>query len=121
MKTKIFYRVAHKDTNQGLWYDNKGEFTGLIHNELSFCKNKDLQMPFDESIVGWLSATDSLKDLWNWFTEEDVEQLEQHGFFITTYLATNYRYHNNHWVIDQHSSLKQEVIALSSFLISITK
>ena len=62
---KIFYRIANKDTKQGLWYDSEGKFTGLIHNEFNFCMNRDLPMPFDPEIVGWLSATDSLEDLFN--------------------------------------------------------
>lgn len=28
---KVFYRVANTENEQGLWYDFKGKFTGLIH------------------------------------------------------------------------------------------
>ena len=31
---KRFYRVSNVETQQGLWYNFNGEFTGLIHNEL---------------------------------------------------------------------------------------
>ena len=47
METKLFYRVANKETNQGLWYDQKGNFTGLIHGRFDFCENTNLPMPFD--------------------------------------------------------------------------
>ena len=77
--TNTYYRVSHRDTNQGLWYDRKGNFTGLIHTELNFCKNKDLQMPFDPELVGWLSATKTLEELFNWFTKEDIKLLETRG------------------------------------------
>ena len=30
---KTFYRVANTETEQGLWYDFKGQFTGLIHSK----------------------------------------------------------------------------------------
>ena len=25
--SKLFYRIAHKDTQQGVWYDSEGNFT----------------------------------------------------------------------------------------------
>ena len=101
---KLYYRISHKETQQGLWYDSKGNFTGLIHNEFNFCMNTNLPMPFDPDLVGWLSATDSLEDLFNWFSKEDIERLEEHGYFITVYEATEYKFHQNHWVIKQDSS-----------------
>lgn len=72
---KIYYRVANNETKDGLWYDQEGNFTGHIHNKFNFCKNKDLQMPFKQKLVGWLSATDTLEDLFNWFTEDDILKL----------------------------------------------
>lgn len=49
---KQFYRVCNVETKQGLWYDQKGEFTGLIHTEFNFCTNSNLPMPYDENIRG---------------------------------------------------------------------
>lgn len=112
MEKKIFYRVANNTTKQGLWYDQEGKFTGLIHNEFKFCKNNELPMPFDKDIVGWLSATDDLESLWFWFTKEDIIRLEEHGYFITIYEATKYRFHNNHWVICQETSILTEMVKL---------
>lgn len=109
---KEFYRVANTATNQGLWYDADGTFTGLIHNEFKFCTNNELQMPFDKDIVGWLSATEKLEELWFWFTKEDIEQLERHGWFITIYEAEKYRFHNNHWVICQETSIVKQRLPL---------
>lgn len=101
---KLFYRVANTETEQGLWYDFKGQFTGLIHSKFDFCTNTKLPMPFDENIVGWLSATDTLDSLFNWFSKEDIERLEEHGYFITVYEAVDYKFHQNHWVIKQDTS-----------------
>jgi len=114
---KTFYRVANSETNQGLWYDRQGNFTGLIHDKFNFCKNRDLQMPFDKDIVGWLSATDDLESLWHWFSKEDIENLEKHGYFITSYTSSSYRYHNNHWVICEKTSLIKKTIPLNSLSI----
>lgn len=105
MKPKIFFRVGNTETEQGLWYDFEGNFTGLIHNEYDFCTNKDLPMPYDERIVGWLSATDKLETLFFWFTKEDIVQLEKHGYRICVYEATDYKTHENHWVIKQDTSI----------------
>lgn len=104
LNPKIFYRIANNTTQQGLWYDFKGNFTGLIHTEFNFCMNNQLPMPFDSEIVGWLSATENLEDLFNWFSENDINQLEKFGYNITLYEATDYKFYNNHWIIKQDSS-----------------
>jgi hypothetical protein len=33
-------------------------------------------MDFDVELVGWLSATDNLEELFNWFTKEDIVELQ---------------------------------------------
>lgn len=112
MTPKLFYRVANNTTEQGLWYDFKGNFTGLIHSKFDFCVNNKLPMPYDPDIIGWLSATDTLEDLFNWFSEDDILKLEEHGYSITLYEAVEYRFHNNHWLIKQDSSTLRECVSL---------
>ena len=111
--SKLYYRIAHEETQQGLWYDSKGNFTGLIHNEFNFCMNTNLPMPFDPDLVGWLSATDSLEDLFNWFSKEDIERLEDYGYFIAEYEATDYKFHENHWLINQSTSVFMRNLSLA--------
>ena len=105
LKKKIFYRVGNLKTEQGLWYDFDGKFTGLIHDKFDFCENSELPMPFDPNVVGWLSSVDKLNDLFFWFTKDDIKQLEEHGYNIGVYEATEYKAHENHWVIKQDSSV----------------
>ena len=106
MKNKTFYRVCHKETLQGLWYAFNGEFTGLIHNQFSFCKNNSLEMEFDEEIVGWLSAVETIEHLFQWFTEEEITKLEEHGWFIHEFETEEVRFYERfqHYVIKQDSS-----------------
>src|SRR6478735_3708393 len=103
---KKFYRVCNPSSQQGLWYDFDGNFTGLIHDRFAFCTNSKLAMDFDEELVGWLSATETLEDLWKWFTREDVEKLQDHGWFIFEYEATDYKFYDRfqHMVISQETS-----------------
>ena len=104
METKIFYRIANTETNQGLWYDIEGNFTGLIHSKFDFCANTKLPMPYDENIVGYLSTTDKLVDLFNWFTKDDIIKLEEYGYFITVFESDDYLTYENHWIIKQDSA-----------------
>jgi hypothetical protein len=108
MKTnkKHFYRVCNPATEQGLWNNFDGTFTGLIHERFDFCANSKLAMDFDEEIVGWLSATQNLEDLWKWFTREDVMRLQNHGWFIHVYEATSWKFYDKfqHYVICQQTS-----------------
>lgn len=62
-------------------------------------------MPYNEKIFGWLSATDSLEALFFWFTKEDIKRLEPHGFTISEYEASEYKQHENHWLIKQDNSV----------------
>lgn len=100
---KKFYRVCNPDTQQGLWYDFEGNFTGLIHNEFNFCMNSKLEMDFDQSIKGWLSATDTFEKIFDWFSLEDILQLQKKGWFIYEYQCNRYRFYEKfqHIVIYQ--------------------
>jgi hypothetical protein len=113
MKTKLFYRIANHETQQGLWYDFKGNFTGLIHAKFNFCTNSKLLMPYDLNIIGWLSATETLEELFQWFTQKDIEELEKHGYTIALYEASEYKFHNNHWIIKQDSSKLVDCLSLA--------
>ena len=106
MSKKIYYRVCHKDTLQGLWYDYKGSFTGLIHGKFNFCINNKLEMDFDEELVGWLSATDSLESLYHWFPIDDIVSLQEHGWFIFEFEAEDVKFYERfqHLVIKQDTS-----------------
>lgn len=116
MERKTFYRVANTETNQGLWYDAKGNFTGLIHSKFKFCSNAKLQMPYDENIVGYLSTTDKLDDLFNWFTKDDIIKLEKYGYYITVFESNDYKEYENHWVIKQDSAEIIKCIILTTSL-----
>lgn len=103
-----FYRVNHLETQQGLWYDFKGEFTGLIHNEFDFCLNNKLKMDFDPELVGWLSATDSLEALYNWFPKDDIIKLQNHKWFIHVYETEDVKFYERF----QHQVIKQDTAKL---------
>jgi hypothetical protein len=103
---KQFYRVCNEQTQQGLWYAFDGNFTGLIHDKFNFCKNNELKMDFDPELVGYLSATDELDTLYQWFTKEDILRLQQHGWFIYMYETEDYKFYDRfqHYVINQTNS-----------------
>lgn len=111
---KVFYRVCHEETLRGLWYDYKGNFTGLIHNEFNFCKHKDLQMDYDPELVGWLSATDTLDKLFEWFPPSDILKLQQEGWYLHKFVATDVKFYDRfqHLVINQETSKPIEKLVL---------
>lgn len=114
MRSKIFYRIGDNKTNQGLWYDFNGNFTGLIHKKYSFCESSKLPMPYDPSIIGWLSATDKLDILFLWFSKDEIKKLEEHGYGLNVYEATEYKLYENHWVIKQDSSILKVTIPIDA-------
>lgn len=100
-----FYRVCNLNTMQGLWYDYNGEFTGLIHKEFKFCTNNELRMDFDQELCGWLSAVKELDHLWQWFSKQDVKQLQEHGYFIHQFECNEHRFYERF----QHLVIKQDI------------
>lgn len=113
-KSKIFYRVANNETEQGLWYDFEGNFTGLIHDKFNFCENSELPMPYDSNVKGWLSATEKLNKIFYWFTKKDIKNLEEYGYKLTVYEAIEYKSHENHWLIKQDSSVHKVSLPIDS-------
>lgn len=112
--TSKFYRVCNIDTQQGLWYDYSGKFLGLIHDEFSFCSNSSLRMDYDEELVGWLSATQSIDDLYKWFTVEDIIELQTRGWCIHEYDVRRFWFYEpfQHFVICQETSVPVRKIML---------
>jgi hypothetical protein len=106
LKNKEFYRVSHVKTQQGLWYDVNGGFTGLIHSQMNFCKHNQLAMDYDETIRGYLSATPSLETLFEWFPKNDIIRLQEHNFFIHVFESDDYKFYERfqHFVINQETS-----------------
>lgn len=95
---KTFYRVANSN-NEGVWYDKEGNHTGLIHTKFNFLSNHELPMPYDKDVVGWHSAVDSLDDLYNWFTKDDIENLKPFGYKVVSYIDVEFRKYKNHYLI----------------------
>lgn len=114
----MFYRVGSNDTSQGLWYNSSGEFTGLIHGEYNFCENSQLKMDYDEKVVGYLSAVDTLEHLFTWFTKEDLFNLKKYNYSILVYEAANYKWYEKfeHWLICQNSSQLIKIIEIDMIL-----
>lgn len=111
---KVFYRVCNENTLRGLWYDYNGKFTGIIHEDFNFCKHKDLQMEYDPELVGWLSATDTLDKLFEWFPPSDILRLQQEGWFLHKFVATDFKFYDRfqHLVINQETSKAIEKLVL---------
>jgi hypothetical protein len=113
---KKYYRVCHHETLQGLWYTFKGDFTGLIHDQFNFCLNTELKMDFDPSLVGWLSAVESIDDLYAWFTEHDIIELQKHGWFIHEFECDDAKFYDRfqHPVINQQTAKLKRLIKLNT-------
>ncbi len=77
------YRLNHK--NEGLWYNDNGEFTGLINTKYTFCKANSVLMPFREELKNTKSIVTSLEELFNWFPKEDIIKLYEFGYTLDVY------------------------------------
>lgn len=104
VQSKKFYRVGTLDGG-GMWYHPDGTPHGLIHtDQFKNLQCHKLPMPFDPTIVGFLSVTESLDSLKNWFNDDDMKILSPLGYRILEYEATDYHERDGHWIINQSSS-----------------
>lgn len=102
---KIFYRVENPTTQNGLWYDIDGNFTGTIHQkEFDKLQNHKLPMPFNENIQGWLSCVEKLEEIDAWFNEEDMKILRHKGYMLSEYESSDFKKVDGHWIIKRDSS-----------------
>jgi len=111
---KLFYRVGI-ESGQGLWYNNKGEFTGDIHTaNLNWLQASQLKMPFEEQLVGYLSVADSLEHLYQWFSREELSNLQKIGFCVYEYEASDFKFYDlyKHNVINAKTSIITNKIIL---------
>ena len=69
-------------------------------------------MEFDPDLVGWLSATETLEDLYKWFSKEDILELQTHGWFVFEYEAEHFKFYDKfqHYVICQKTSKAKKLI-----------
>lgn len=91
--TAKLYRVTDR-TGDGLWYDANGEYTRKI-DTLSHGIAKRLPMQPDP-IFGadrrrWLSATNEVYALANWFSAVDMWELVDRGYSLIEYEVKRYR------------------------------
>jgi hypothetical protein len=71
-------------------------------------------MDFDEELIGFLSATPSLEELYLWFPKEDIIRLQKHGYYIHVFESVDHKFYEKfqHTVIKQSTSRVIEKIIL---------
>lgn len=85
------YRVENPTTKRGLWYNEAGEYTGVV-TKMNDYRNRDLPMGFEDCMAGgWHSAVDNLDDLKQWFNESEMAELEARGYGIYQFDVEGYR------------------------------
>lgn len=77
------YRIEHKDTKAGMWYNLDGTYNGVIM-ELTEGEAKSAPMPYtkEHQYQGkkWFSAARSMKQLDEWFSVKNQNELYDRGY-----------------------------------------
>lgn len=93
-KPAKLYRVGRRGDSQGLWHDDQGNETGIIHTIPGAAAAKLPMSPhrmFRQHGRKWISTTHSLVDLRNWFSEGDMRELIARGYELLEVEVTAYR------------------------------
>jgi hypothetical protein len=110
------YRVENPLSQQGLWYRADGMFNPFIKT-LTNALARDLPMGFDPQFkvegLNWISACDNLPDMRNWFSTQDLQELEARGYSLFEVNVERYRTVNGHAVFAKEHVLQTEKLDLS--------
>ena len=112
----IVFRVENPLTKQGLWYREDGGFNPYIKT-LTNAISKDLPMDFDPAFkaegLNWISGCDNLPDMQNWFSSQDLKELEARGYGLYQFFVSRYRTVNGHAAFAKEHVLETNKIDLS--------
>lgn len=108
----LIYRVDNPTSYKGCWYNKDGSFNNSIL-ELTGAKSRDLPMGYDPSIAGgWISATDELNKIPDWFSFKDLLELQKGGYGLYEYEVTDYRQVPGHVVFTRASVIKERKLSI---------
>lgn len=102
---KLFFRVHHPD-GKGLWYNKEAQFTKeIVKLDLS-CAGLEMDHN-DECAGGFLSCTDSMDSLFDWFGREELFKLRDNGYNICIFKAEEHKFHEKykHFLFRQEGSI----------------
>lgn len=109
------YRVEHKDTKSGMWYNFDGSYNGII-NKLTEGKSKQLPMVRDKNHnkddKKWFSAVKSLDQLFEWFSELDLMELNNLGYELYEIKCNDYLVNSNEILFTRESVIYQNKLNL---------
>jgi hypothetical protein len=112
-KIKTFYRMSKIDCNSSFWYDFNGNFTNIIQSDaLSFLNAKNIPMPYNADVLGYLSGCDTLVNLYNWFTHEEMLRLQKMEYALYKYQSSDYRHVGTHFIFNKENYLTKNIIVL---------
>ena len=102
------FRVENPETMVGLWYNERGEKTDFILT-IPNAQSAAMPMEFDAAVKDggdWFSACDSLEDMRNWFSVQDVSALHEIGYKLYRLEVPNYRTTNGHAILLRESAIE---------------
>lgn len=91
---RLLFRVGAAKGGQGLWYDHDGVETGHIQRlKQGLAKNLPMGPDpiFRDDGKHWLSVTDTMDGLANWFSPEDMNDLWFLGYQVEVIAASRFR------------------------------
>lgn len=112
---KIF-RVEHKNTGDGPYYDStfRDAWQSAPHStSTGHIDPLDIKSGFDyeqyeDLCRGWRSGFKSMNDLQSWFNENELDKLSQFGYIITAFeVPCNYVHVGNNQVIFRRPNVKE--------------
>lgn len=90
------YRIENlMNPDRGLWYTRSGTLDPLV-TKLRGSSLSTLPMPLEEDVVGSFSGCESLTQMQEWFSFQDLVRLNRMGFCLFIYDVSTARTKDNH-------------------------
>lgn len=113
----IIYRIENQKTNNGMWYDEHGNYAPRILN-LTEGIYRDLPMHYnaDHRKDGkkWSSAGRSVAEMNLWFSPRDAYELMQDGYGLYEFEVAEFQVKEFEILFTREGIIKQREISLES-------
>lgn len=119
MKSKKVFRIEKPTEQAGMWYDKNGIIRNKIHIMCPDGIAKDLPMPFNADLhrkdgLIWFSSGKSIKNMNEWFSKSDAENLINNGFKLFEFEVSIFQELKMEILFCREGVIKQKEIQLKS-------
>lgn len=114
------YRIEHRDTRDGMWYNYDGTYNGFIFN-LTEGKARNFPMDYhsrySKENLNWISGVKDKEQLLEWFSLLDIKELLENGYGLFGFMCDKYIIEESQVLFPRESVYLRKEISIQTLYI----